>query len=115
MNVSRLKQFSIKNSLNKILAAINSINSSTYDKTSVWTSYSGEEWYSTIYGEMFLKGINNYFKKLYTINSNSKTKISNIYSTVQSYDLSYSRSISENIDTLKSYKMNLETISDNIG
>lgn len=103
------------NSLNTINSAINSINSNTFDNSSSWTAFAGEEWYSSISAGIALHGINKYFEKLYSVNSRSKTQINNIYQSVRSLDNACSRKIQNQVNIMDGHKANITGLCDSIG
>lgn len=103
------------NSLNTINSAIDSINSSTFDNSSSWTAFAGEEWYSSISAGIALNGINKYFEKLYSVNSRSKTQINSIYQNVQSIDTSNARKVQNQVNIMDGHKVSIIGLSDSIG
>lgn len=103
------------NCLDTINTAINSINACTFDNSSSWTAFAGEEWYSSISAGIALKGINNYFDKLYSVNTRSKSQINSIYQNVRSLDSTCSRLVQNQISVMSGYKVSINDIYGSLG
>ena len=102
-------------SLSTIHSAANSINSRTFNQTSSWTSFSGEEWYNPIGTGLILRGIQKYFEKLYSINNTSKVQIANVYETVYSLDATFANRLRSQADNMRGYAAGITDLAGTIG
>lgn len=103
------------NSFEVITNAIKLIDSSTYNITSSWNSFSNEDWYSQISAGIVFDGIDNYFEKLHSVNSNSKRQIQNAYCKVYGYDSLYSNKIKTQVSTINSCKRKIISLTNALG
>lgn len=103
------------NSFEIITNAIKLIDSSTYNITSSWNSFSNEDWYSQISAGIVFDGIDNYFEKLHSVNSNSKRQIQNAYCKVYGYDSLYSNKIKTQVSTINSCKRKIISLTNALG
>lgn len=112
--ISKKHDFSA-NSFEVITNAIKLIDSSTYNITSSWNSFSNEDWYSQISAGIVFDGIDNYFEKLHSVNSNSKRQIQNAYCKVYGYDSLYSNKIKTQVSTINSCKRKIISLTNALG
>lgn len=103
------------NSFEVITNAIKLIDSSTYNITSSWNSFSNEDWYSQISAGIVFDGIDNYFEKLHSVNSNSKRQIQNAYCKVYGYDSLYSNKIKTQVSAINGCKRKIVSLTNALG
>ena len=103
------------NSFEVITNAIKLIDSSTYNITSSWNSFSNEDWYSQISAGIVFDGIDNYFEKLHSVNSNSKRQIQNAYCKVYGYDSLYSNKIKTKVSAINGCKRKIVSLTNALG
>lgn len=103
------------NSFEVITNAIKLIDSSTYNITSSWNSFCNEDWYSQISAGIVFDGIDNYFEKLHSVNSNSKRQIQNAYCKVYGYDSLYSNKIKTQVSAINGCKRKIVSLANALG
>ena len=103
------------NSFEVITNAIKLIDSSTYNITSSWNSFCNEDWYSQISAGIVFDGIDNYFEKLHSVNSNSKRQIQNAYCKVYGYDSLYSNKIKTQVSAINGCKRKIVSLTNALG
>ena len=103
------------NSFEVITNAIKLIDSSTYNITSSWNSFCNEDWYSQISAGIVFDGIDNYFEKLHSVNSNSKRQIQNAYCKVYGYDSLYSNKIKTQVSAINGCKKKIVSLTNALG
>jgi len=69
-----------------LMNAINRIESMGGSSVSSWNNYVGEEWYSSLFVSIMIKGINHYFLKLSETNHVCKARINEVFDNVKTID-----------------------------
>lgn len=112
--VNKKRNFT-EESFNTIRTAIEEINAQTVEGTSSWTAFAGEEWYGEISAGLALNGIRKYFDRLNAVNRASKTRIANVYQSVQSLDAAFSARVQKQVETMQGFAADVTELADTIG
>ena len=69
-----------------LMNVINRIENVGGGLVSTWNSYANEEWYSSLFVSIAIKGINAYFSKLTETNQICKTRIDTVFNNIKTID-----------------------------
>lgn len=91
--VGAIRDFSIR-VYDILIDSASRLESVSSDSVSTWNSYSGEDWYSTIFVDAAIKGFSAYFKKISDVSTESKKRINTVFSNVSGIDRAAGKKIS---------------------
>ena len=100
---------------NALMSSIRKIENMSFSSVSSWSSYSKEEWYSSLFVSTAIKGFSAYFNKLTQTNSDCKTKIDAIFSNVAQADTNGGNRIKQTNSALQTIKANFCDCANGIG
>lgn len=98
-----------------IIGVISTIDGSTSQSVSSWSSYSSEEWYSQLGISLAIKGVNGYFSHLAEINQNSRNQIDTIFERARQIDNNKAEIIMLVSDNIRTATSDLNNMSSSIG
>lgn len=71
---------------NKLVQCIGAIGANTYGSVSSWRGFEEEDWYDSLFISKAVRGINQYFERVYDVNTEAKTRVEIVFRDVQSID-----------------------------
>lgn len=97
-----------------LMNAISRIENLGGGSVSSWSSYSGEEWYSSLLVGIAIKGINGYFSKISETNQTCKAKIETVFNNVNTIDNTISARLVSRCQELQGANTYITSMANNI-
>lgn len=97
-----------------LMNAISRIENLGGGSVSSWSSYSGEEWYSSLLVGIAIKGINGYFSKISETNQTCKAKIETVFNNVNTIDNTISARLVSRCQELQGANTYIASMANNI-
>lgn len=97
-----------------LMNAINRIENLGGGSVSSWSNYSGEEWYSSLFVGIAIRGINGYFSKLSETNQICKARINAVFDNVNEIDNKFSACLAWRCQELQSVNTYITSMVNNI-
>ena len=109
----RVRNFS-KDAYEALINTISRFENNGFEGVSSWNNFSSEDWYSSLFINTAVRGINTYRNKLTETSSKCKTQIDAIFNNVSQIDEKYGNKInSDNVD-MKIMRMTITKIANSI-
>jgi hypothetical protein len=103
-----------KSAYDALINTISRFENNGFEGVSSWNNYSGEDWFSSLFINIAVKGINSYMNKLTETSSKCRTRIDAVFNNVSIVDGKFGNKINNGNIYLRGVKATIADIADSI-